>query len=86
MSVETPEFGKAVKRMLRAYGRRVADADDVDLAELAAMRDVVDQVIGHAVAGQRARGASWSEIGRALGVSKQTAHERYRDVPIDKSA
>lgn len=26
----------------------------------------------------RRRGAKWSEIGRALGVSRQAAHERYR--------
>ncbi len=31
-----------------------------------------------AVAAARAAGASWAEIGQALGVSAQAAHKRYR--------
>ncbi|MFF4196113.1 hypothetical protein [Nonomuraea sp. NPDC001831] len=37
-------------------------------------RTLLDQ----AVAGARDNGASWAEIGEAIGISKQAAHERFR--------
>ncbi|MGW4795117.1 hypothetical protein ACWEPC_22170 [Nonomuraea sp. NPDC004297] len=37
-------------------------------------RTLLDQ----AVAGARQGGASWSEVGEAMGISKQAAHERFR--------
>lgn len=76
--VETPEYGKFVRRIVAAYSRRVADADDVDLAEMVALRDDLDAAITAAVQGQRERhGRSWADIGRALGVTKQAASQRY---------
>lgn len=77
MSVETPEFLAMVRRMLRAAGRRVAVADEVELADLAALRDEVEQVIATAVAGWREQGRSWATIGAALGMTKQGAQQRY---------
>lgn len=77
VSIETPAFAAMLRRMLRAYGRRVADADDVDLAEMVEMRAQLEEVIAAAVAGQIARGSSWSEIARGLGTTKQAAHKRY---------
>lgn len=75
---ETPEFAAMVRRMIRAHGRRVAHADEVDLAELVAMREVVEEAIADAVHGQRATyGRSWSEIARGLGTSRQYAQRRY---------
>lgn len=75
---ETTEYAAMMRRMIRAHGRRVADADDVDLAELVALRDTLDQAIADAVAGQRANhGRSWADIARALGISRQAAHQRF---------
>ena len=55
-----------VRRVIRAHGRRVIHADPEDLAELVALRAVVDQAITDAVRGMRAEhGRSWSDIGRA---------------------
>lgn len=81
MSVETPEFLAMVRRMLRAAGRRVAEADEVELAELVRLRDEVDQVIAVAVEGWRAQGRSWATIGNALQLSKQGAQQRYGRTP-----
>jgi hypothetical protein len=33
-----------------------------------------------AVQDARAAGATWAEVGRALGVKRQTAHERFRSL------
>lgn len=78
MSVETPEFLEMCERMLRAAGRRVADADEIDLAQLAQLRDRVEDAIQAAVTGQRERGRSWDYIARGLGIKRQSAWERYR--------
>lgn len=76
--VETPEYAAFCRRIIRAYARRVADADDVDLAEMVAVRDAMDAAIIAAVHGMRdQQGASWAEIGRALGVTRQAAQARF---------
>ena len=77
MSVETTAFIAMLRRMLRAAGRRVAEADEVELAELADLRAELDSVIDTAVASWRARGESWATVGAALGVTKQAAQQRY---------
>lgn len=66
------------RRLLRAHGRRVADGDPDDLAELLALVPLLDEIIRDAVAGQRERhGFSWAEIGRAAGTSRQAAQQRW---------
>lgn len=70
-----------VRRMLRAAGRRVAEADEVELAELVAIRDEFDEVIQGAVDKWRAQGRSWATIGNALQLSKQGAQQRYGRTP-----
>jgi len=74
---ETPEYAGMVRRILRAHGRRVADGDPEDLAELVAMRSVLDASIAEAVEGMRARGLSWAEIGRGLGTTRQAAQATW---------
>jgi hypothetical protein len=39
--------------------------------------DVADQLIGHIVDQARRGGASWTEIGRSMGVTKQAAQKRF---------
>jgi hypothetical protein len=46
----------------------------------AALRDVADSAIVAHVAEARPRGASWAEIGGALGMTRQSAHERFAGV------
>lgn len=78
MAIETPEYGQMMRRMIRAYGRRVADADEVDLAALVELRSEVESAIAHAVDGQRTtHGRSWADVGRGLGVTRQEAQRRY---------
>jgi hypothetical protein len=76
MSIETPEYAAMVRRIVRAHGRRVAEADPEDLAELVALHVVVDQAVRTAVEGLRDR-HSWGQIARGLGVARQTAWQRF---------
>lgn len=77
MSVETLPFLSAVRRMIRAAGKRVADADEFELAELIELRREVEDAIQTAIDGQLATGRSWADIATATGTSKQAAHKRY---------
>jgi len=75
--VETKDFLKMLSRMIRAAGRRVADADEFELAHLVHLRNEFDQAIETAIHGQRSSGRSWEHIGLALGISRQGAFQRY---------
>lgn len=68
----------AVRRVIRAHGKRVATTgDEVDLEELVQLRLELEAAIRVAVEGLRDRDLSWSNIGDALGVSKSAAYQRY---------
>lgn len=71
------KFGQAVKRMVRAWGKRVADADPEDLAELLELHETVEDALTVAITGMRLRGYSWAMIARGLGTSRQYAHKRF---------
>lgn len=74
---ETPEYAAMVRRIIRAHGRRVADADPEDLADLLAIRAELDAALAVAIAGQRRNGFSWAAIGRGLGVTRQAAQATW---------
>ncbi len=61
--------------------------DQLSDAVLAAdhLGDVADHLIGHFVDRARRTGASWSDIGRSMGVTKQAAQKRFvsRPEPAD---
>src|ERR1700754_439911 len=42
-----------------------------------ALDDLADHLIGHFVDQARRSGASWTDIGRSMGVSKQAAQKRF---------
>ncbi len=66
-----------LSRMIRAAGRRVADADEHELARLAQLQREFDAAMQAAVDGQLASGRSWTHIGNALGVTKQAAFKKF---------
>jgi uncharacterized protein with PIN domain len=49
----------------------------VALGATASLRDAADRKLFELVGYARDAGASWAEIGAALGVSTQAAHQRY---------
>lgn len=74
-------YSGMVRRIIKAYGRRIAKADPTDLVLILAVRDELDAAIDEAVRGMRATGFSWAEIAAPLGISKQAAQKRWGDLP-----
>src|SRR4051812_24778168 len=63
-----------------------APLDQLTDAVIAAdhLGDVADHLVGHFVDQARRSGASWTDIGRSMGVTKQAAQKRF--VPKDSGA
>jgi hypothetical protein len=79
---ENSDYAEMNRRLLRAHGRRVADGDPDDLAELLALVPLLDEIIRDAIVGQRERhGFSWTDIGRAAGMTRQGAQQRWGERP-----
>lgn len=76
---ENSDYQAMLKRLIRSYGRRVATGDENDLAEMIELRDALEAAIEAAVHGQRAQKipASWADIARGLGTTRQYAQRRY---------
>jgi Domain of unknown function (DUF6362) len=67
----------------RAFGSYVEDLDSNDVEQagrdlqwLRAMCELAEEAL---VTRMRADGCSWAEVGRVVGVTRQAAHERWRD-------
>ncbi len=75
--VENNDFAKFAARIVRAYGRRIADGDVDALPGLLDLADDINTALGQAVIGLRDFGYSWADIGRRLGISRQAAQQRW---------
>ena len=64
----------------------VGDLPRVTEAQLRAqtLSDLGDQLVGHYVEKAKQAGASWSEVGDAIGVSKQAAQQRHAPAPFER--
>jgi DNA-directed RNA polymerase specialized sigma24 family protein len=81
--VENDEYAAFVRRILRAYARRIANGDIDALRALNDIFDDVENALGRAVVGLRLLGYSWAEIGTRLGVSRQAVHQRWSETIRD---
>lgn len=83
-SREAPELQAACIRMMRALARRAGDGELEALEALAFLQDSVQLQLGAAVAGYREgpAEASWTTIGGILGMTRQSAHERFKDATV----
>jgi hypothetical protein len=84
--VENAKFDAFARRIVRAFGRRVATGDVEALASLVALSTALDKSIQDAVDGLRACGYSWTEIGDRLGISRQAARQKWMAAPADTNA
>jgi hypothetical protein len=76
-SVENDEYASFIRRILRAYSRRIADGDVEALSLMTSLADELDAAIAEAVKGLRGRGYSWAEIGSRLGITRQAVQQRW---------
>jgi len=76
-TVENDEYGEFIRRILRAYSRRVADGDIDALSLMTRLADELDDAIAQAIKGLRAQGYSRTEIGDRLGITRQAARQRW---------
>lgn len=75
---ETTEYAAMMQRMMRSYGRRIADGDPSDLADAVKLQRQLDGIIREAVAAMREQsGFSWQQLADELGCTKQAAQQRY---------
>lgn len=79
--VENDEYGAFVRRILRAYSRRVGDGDVEALALMLDLASELDTAIAEAVKGLRTCGYSWAEISSRLGITRQAAQQRWGTTP-----
>lgn len=76
--VETNEYAAMLQRMVRGYGRRLADADPTELAAAVKLQAQLDDTIRQAVVRMReAHGFSWADVAAELGTTRQAAQQRY---------
>src|SRR4051794_30212742 len=75
--VENDDFAAFVRRIVTAYARRVARGDVDALADLIRLGRDIEDATDLAVAGLRAYGYSWAEIGTRIGVPRQAAQQRW---------
>ena len=76
-SVENDEYASFIRRVIRAYARRVAGGDADALADITGLATDLDEAISQAVTGLRKAGYSWAEIAARLGVTRQAAQQRW---------
>jgi hypothetical protein len=75
---DTGDVAAATARLVRVVGRRVAEEDPANLAELQVLEAALREAWATAIAGLRANGgASDAMIGEVLGVSKQAVAQRW---------
>jgi len=75
------EQARQAWRRLAAAGGRPRDDDGLDaLSDIGVVRRLLDQAELAAVRAARVHGKSWAEIATHLGVTRQSAWERWRDI------
>ena len=75
--VENDDYAAFLRRVIRAYSRRIVSGDVDALTGMTTLAADLDQAIGEAVTGLRAHGYSWADIGTRLGITRQAAQQRW---------
>jgi hypothetical protein len=79
--VENDDYAAFLRRVLKAYVRRVGQGDLEALTDLAALETELGTALHDAVHGLRAQGYSWADIGNACAITRQAAHQRWGGTP-----
>ena len=79
--VENDEYAAFLRRVIRAYSRRVAAGDIEAIAAMARLAADLEDATRQAITGLRASGYSWADIAMRLGITRQGAQQRWGDTP-----
>jgi hypothetical protein len=75
--VENDEYASFLRRVIRAYSRRVAAGDIEAVADMTAIADEIGTAIQDAITGLRRNGYSWADIALRLNITRQAAQQRW---------
>jgi len=76
--VDNEAFAAFVGRIMRAYARRIEGGDIEGLADMHKLAGELRELTGETVRRLvETEGYSWADIGRVLGIKRQSAHEMY---------
>jgi DNA-directed RNA polymerase specialized sigma24 family protein len=73
---ESPEIGKAAERFMRSLVRRAGEGDWEALEELNRLVGVAQGALNTATRDAHAFGHSYADLGKVLGISRQSVMER----------
>lgn len=78
-AIEPPDYSSFARRIVHNLGRRIRESGDVEaLQHLVDLQTLVDAELAESVRALRAeQGYSWADVGRVLGIKRQTAQERF---------
>ena len=79
--VENDEYAAFLRRVIRAYSRRVASGDVEAITVMAALAVDLEEATRQAITGLRGFGYSWADIAMRLGITRQGAQQRWGDTP-----
>ena len=77
--VENDEYAAFLRRVIRAYSRRVASGDIEAISAMARLADDLEEATRQAITGLRGSGYSWADIAMRLGITRQGAQQRWAD-------
>jgi hypothetical protein len=79
--VENPQYAAFLRRVIRAYSRRIAAGDIEAITTMAALADDLEDATRQAMNALNDFGYSWADIGMRLGITRQGAQQRWGDTP-----
>jgi hypothetical protein len=79
--VENDEYVAFLRRVIRAYSRRVGCGDIEAITEMVRLAADLEDATCQAIARLRAFGYSWADIALRLGITRQGAQQRWGDTP-----
>jgi hypothetical protein len=79
--VENDEYAAFLRRVIRAYSRRVAAGDVEAITAMVALAADLDEATRQAITGLRGFGYSWADIAMRLGITRQGAQQRWGETP-----
>ncbi len=76
-AVENDDYAAFVRRVIRAYSRRIAAGDIEAIGTMIRTANELDTAIRDAITGLRGLGYSWADIALRLGVTRQAAQQHW---------